>query len=208
MSSFYMSGYFIRLIVPMGLMLATPSMAQSQSSGAAGPSNKASVALQWNGSGCAKLDEHLDVEGGSITFQKDFGHSFKVKKGNGLRLGDSRKNCSLIVTANGTPQQIAVKIVELEGAQSFPSSMKLDLSIDVASQGQSQSKSYALKTESGPTFKISQVLDAKDQAWSVCRRGLNINIKQRLDGTAKAPDNGGEADLKSIKFVLETKSCK
>ncbi|MBC7530182.1 MAG: DUF4360 domain-containing protein [Oligoflexus sp.] len=165
----------------------------------------ATVNLQWNGSGCPKVEEHTESSGDKVLAKHDVTSSFTVKRGPGVRLMESRKNCTLIVSAEGHRAQFALEKVEIQGKVAAASS-KQELTVDVSSQGQGQTKSITLegKSSSDSSFSVEKTLTESDQIWSSCDRGLMLNTKQRIEGDDQHP---AAASVESISYQLKSKPC-
>ena len=165
----------------------------------------AAVKLQWNGSGCPTVEEQAEGSDGRIVAKYNLGSSFEVKRGPGVRLMESRKNCTLIVSSDGAKEQFTLEKVEIHG-KAPAASNKQELTVDVSSQGQGQTKSITLKAKSAgdSLFSVEKMLAESDQIWSSCERGLMLNTKQRIEGDDQ---HASAANVKLISFQLKTKPC-
>lgn len=164
----------------------------------------APVALQWNGSGCPKADDHADSAGHKLLAKRDVSGSFDVKRGPGLRLMESRKNCSLLVTSEGAKEQFALEKIELTGKRPKSGGGKQELIVDVSTQGEGQTKSITLesKGDSDTTYKLEKAIAEADQLWSSCERALMVNVKQRMAGPA-----AGSASVDTINYFFKARAC-
>lgn len=175
----------------------------------AGSAEAGGINLQWNGSGCPKFEGRAGKadDKNKILAKHDFSSSFSVKRGPGVGLTESRKNCTLVVSSQGAKEQFALEKVVIQGKAPAASS-KQELRVDVSSQGQAQTKSITLEGQerrlADAKFTVEKSLAEGEQIWSSCDRGLILNIKQRIDGGEK---EAVTASIETISYQLKTKPC-
>lgn len=164
----------------------------------------ATVSLQWNGSGCPKSEEHSESASDRFIAKKEMEGTFEVKRGPAARASDSRKNCSLLLVSEESKEQIALEKIQVIGKRPTGARQKQDLSVDVSTQGQAQTKNITVPVPAGKEskFDVEKVLADADLQWSPCDRGLMVNAKQRVEGSEAVT-----ASIESVTYSFRTKAC-
>lgn len=172
--------------------------------GVASFAQAATVNLQWNGSGCPKADEHSESASDRFIAKKEMEGNFEVKRGAGVRMSDSRKNCTLLLVSEESKEQIALEKIEVIGKKSTAAGPKHELTVDVSTQGQAQTKSISIAVPASkvPKFDVEKVIADADLQWSPCDRGLMVNAKQRVEGSEAVT-----ASIESVTYSFRTKAC-
>lgn len=164
------------------------------------------ISLQWNGSGCGKSESSTpwDPMVVQIVASREVAGEFQVKRGGGASPKDARKNCDLMVSS-AEPLQFAVERIDIKGSGVMPADAKVDMAVEVSSQGNPDTKRYELQRADNKDskFSLTQSIDDKDLSWSACGRTLLVSTKQTIKSGVLV-----NSKFESLNFNLQAKACK